>query len=266
MIVGALLLRSWEPFDPWQRATFGAPVVTALTAHLGITLAAVAGLRWGADDLVAGAAQPGRWLEVACTALAVFGSLGGMAFALAGARGWSVTGLPGSAVLAVAYASTLPLMALVLRKARRVDRPAHRATLVGLSTVSLLAAAVVAALHPSVPLAAKVVYLLVVVGLGEELFYRGLLQSLLDRWAPPRWEVLGVRLGWGWILQAGLFGASHALLAPDPGAVVGWAIWTAVAGLAFGWLRARAGTLLAPALVHGVTDAIGLALVPALAG
>lgn len=233
---------------------------------MGITLVALASLRWGAREISANADQPARWLEIACTTLAVFGTLGGAAFALAGALGWPITTFPAAWVLAAAYGAALPLMALVVRKVRKVDVPPRRGTLLGLALTFVLVGVLIAVLNPISPVAARVGYLLVVVGLGEELFYRGLLQSLLDRWRPPTWEVLGARLGWGWVVQAVLFGAAHALLAPEPAAVVGWALWTAVAGLAFGWLKERSGTVLAPALVHGITDAIGLALVPALAG
>lgn len=266
MLALGLLARSWDAAQTWQRETFGAPVATVLVAHLALTLAVLAALRWRAHDVAANARQPARWLEIACTTLAVFGTLGGAAFPLVAALGWSITGLPAAGVLSIAYGAALPLMALVVRKVPRVEHAPHRGTVLGLALVLVLAAIAVAALHPVSPLAAKVVHLLVLVGLGEELFYRGLLQSLLDRWRPPTWTVLGTRLGWGWVVQAVLFGAAHALLAPDPGAAVGWALWTAVAGLGFGWLRARSGTVLAPALVHGITDAIGLALVPGLTG
>ena len=43
-----------------------------------------------------------------------------------------------------------------------------------------------------------------------------------------------------------------------------WGVWTALSGLCFGWLRARSGTIFAPALAHGIADAIGLVLVPLL--
>lgn len=266
MLVVGHLASSWDAAQTWQRDTFGTPVATVLIAHLGLTLAALAVLRWGAHDIAVNARQPARWLEIGCTSLAVFGTLGGCAFALVSVLGWTITTFPAAAVLAAAYAATIPLMAAAVRKVSRVDQAPHRTTLVWVVLAVVVAGLVVALLHPVSPVAARVVHLLVLVGLGEELFYRGLLQSLLDRWLPPRWTLLGARLGWGWVGQAVLFGAAHALLSPDPGSAVGWAVWTAVAGLAFGWLKARSGTILAPALVHGVTDAIGLALVPALAG
>ena len=37
----------------------------------------------------------------------------------------------------------------------------------------------------------------------------------------------------------------------------GWGIWTFVAGLFFGVLREKTGSLLAPCLAHGLPDAVG---------
>ncbi|KAA0257266.1 MAG: CPBP family intramembrane metalloprotease, partial [Chloroflexi bacterium] len=41
----------------------------------------------------------------------------------------------------------------------------------------------------------------------------------------------------------------------------GWALSSSVAGLFFGLIREKTGTLLAPGIAHGLPDAVGEALV-----
>lgn len=158
---------------------------------------------------------------------------------------------------------SLPLLARFLRSTRGVD-PANDATtpwvLLGLGALGCV---LVWALRPHFPELADSAHLLLLVGIGEELFFRGLVQSSLDQaWGTP-WRILGTELGWGWIVQAILFGLAHPLLSSGA-APPASALWTAAAGLVFGWIRARSGTILAPALVHGVLDVVGLVLVPIL--
>lgn len=264
MVAVAWAVRSLPQAGEWQARTFGAPVLTALAAHLVVALLAIVVLRLDPARLGVVGHQPRRWAEVSCVSLGVVGTIGGAGFAVASALPGGILGLAGSAVLVIAYAVAIPALAWALRSTRVVDAATGPGALRGVVAV-LLGAGVVAWLAtPSAPLVARTAYLLVVVGLGEELFYRGLLQGRLDTGLGRPWQVLGVRLGWGWPIQAALFGLAHVLMAPEPSAALGWGVWTAVAGLAFGWLRARAGTILAPALVHGIVDTIGLALLPAM--
>ncbi len=240
----------------WQRTQLGAPYVTALATFAG--LSAVALLRWRPRAEATGltARQPARWLEIGCMSLAVLGPVGGSVFGLLAMLGWSPQGLGGGVLLTAAYLMCLPLLMLFLRRTRKVESAAHPATPTALLTVLVLTFPLGWALATMSVLAAQTLHVLVVVGLGEELFYRGVLYERLDRAVPGR----------GWLLQAPLFGASHVLLAPAPVEVLGWGLWTTAAGLCFGWLRRRSGTVLAPALAHGVLDLVGLVLVPRLLG
>jgi membrane protease YdiL (CAAX protease family) len=77
----------------------------------------------------------------------------------------------------------------------------------------------------------------------EELAFRGVLLALLDRALPPRWNVLGARIGWGGVALTAAFVALHGL---REGMLVG----IVPAALLYLWLRARTGSLLAPIVAH----------------
>lgn len=86
---------------------------------------------------------------------------------------------------------------------------------------------------------------LVVVSLPEELFFRGMLLSLLARRFPPRRAAITGGIGWALVLSSLAFAVIHLPREGDPRALA-----TFFPGLLFGWLRLRTGSLLAPTLVH----------------
>lgn len=90
---------------------------------------------------------------------------------------------------------------------------------------------------------------LLVVALPEELFYRGWMQTSWARGAPGRGvTVLGARLGAGFLWTQLLFAAGH-LVVLHP-----WRLATFFPGLLFGWLRERTGGIVAPVLVHALSN------------
>lgn len=110
-----------------------------------------------------------------------------------------------------------------------------------------------------------VIWQLVFSGFGEEFVWRGYVQSRLNRafGRPFRWA--GIPFGPGLIIASLLFGLLHAFNRYDPAIGVpslawGWALSSAVAGLMFGLIREKTGTLLAPGIAHGLPDAVGEAL------
>ncbi|WP_236630158.1 CPBP family intramembrane glutamic endopeptidase [Thermus thermamylovorans] len=80
-------------------------------------------------------------------------------------------------------------------------------------------------------------------GVAEEVFFRGLLQSLLVAWLGP----------WGLFLQAFLF----ALLHPAPRPALAYPLYTGLAGLLFGLAYLLTGSLLAGILAHFLHNARG---------
>jgi membrane protease YdiL (CAAX protease family) len=88
-------------------------------------------------------------------------------------------------------------------------------------------------------------YHLFFVAIPEEFFYRGYVQTRLDEAYGTPWTILGVRLGWGWLLTCVIFAFGHSIVQFQ-----WWHFAIIFPSLAFGWLRARTGGILAGALFH----------------
>lgn len=88
-----------------------------------------------------------------------------------------------------------------------------------------------------------------VIALPEEAFFRGYLQSELDRCFPPRLRVLGAKVGFGLVLSSCLFALGHGLTEPHPERLAVF-----FPALVFGWLRARTGGIGAGVLFHALCN------------
>jgi hypothetical protein len=88
-----------------------------------------------------------------------------------------------------------------------------------------------------------------VVAIPEEIFFRGYVQGRLDRIWRSRVRLLGVEVGWSLPAQAVLFGLGHFLVDFNP-----LRLAVALPALAFGFLRAGAGSVAAPALFHAACN------------
>jgi membrane protease YdiL (CAAX protease family) len=110
-----------------------------------------------------------------------------------------------------------------------------------------------------------VVWQFVFSGFGEEFVWRGYVQSRLNQAFGRPMRLFGIQFGPGLIIASLLFGLLHAFNTSDPAVGLsslawGWGLWTSVAGLFFGVIREKTGTLLAPGIAHGLPDAAGEAL------
>jgi hypothetical protein len=88
-------------------------------------------------------------------------------------------------------------------------------------------------------------YHLFFVAIPEEMFSRGYLQTRLDEAFRTRWTWMGATFGPGLPLVTFLFAIGHSIVIFQP-----WHLWIMVPGLAFGWLRARTGDVMAGAFFH----------------
>ena len=93
-------------------------------------------------------------------------------------------------------------------------------------------------------------------GIGEEILYRGYIQSRLNQAFGRPARVGGVCFGPGLLITAGLFGLAHALTGFNP--FVGsfridlmYGIVTAIWGLIYGLLRERTGSVFGAGILHG---------------
>jgi membrane protease YdiL (CAAX protease family) len=94
-----------------------------------------------------------------------------------------------------------------------------------------------------------------VVGLPEELFFRGFLLTKLEQRFPPRRRILGGGVGLALVLSAIAFALIHLPKEADPRALA-----TLFPGLLFGWMRSATGSILASTVTHGFCNILARAL------
>lgn len=103
-----------------------------------------------------------------------------------------------------------------------------------------------------VPIISKILYYLFIVGLGEELLFRGYFQSSFNRFFGKSFKIANVKFGWGLVLSAALFGLMHALVVAPP--IWPWSLFTFMIGLTLGFIREKDGSILAAVLLHAMLD------------
>jgi len=102
-------------------------------------------------------------------------------------------------------------------------------------------------------------YQLTMPGLAEELSYRAVIQSGLNKGLGRPWELWGAQVGWGWVITSLLFWAPHAFRVDSQMHLsFYWPTLTMqlVAGFIFGWLRERTGSVLPPMIAHNLVNVV----------
>jgi membrane protease YdiL (CAAX protease family) len=87
------------------------------------------------------------------------------------------------------------------------------------------------------------------VGLPEEVFYRGYLQTRLDEAMPARRRILGADVGWALPIASVIFVAGHLVVRPAL-----WELSIFFPSLVFGWMRIRSRGVVAPILYHALCN------------
>ncbi len=90
---------------------------------------------------------------------------------------------------------------------------------------------------------------LVVIALPEEAFFRGYLQTAIDRARPPRLRILGAEVGLGILIASVIFAVGHVLTIRHPARLAVF-----FPALVFGWLRARTKGVGAGVLFHALCN------------
>jgi membrane protease YdiL (CAAX protease family) len=102
-------------------------------------------------------------------------------------------------------------------------------------------------------------YQLTMPGLAEELSYRAVIQSGLNKGLGRPWELWGAQVGWGWVITSLLFWAPHAFRVDSQMHLsFYWPTLTMqlVAGFIFGWLRERTGSVLPSMIAHNLVNVV----------
>ncbi|HUU04031.1 MAG TPA: type II CAAX endopeptidase family protein [Myxococcota bacterium] len=86
------------------------------------------------------------------------------------------------------------------------------------------------------------------VALPEEAFYRGYLQTRLDKIFRKKVKILGAEVGWSVVVAAAFFALGHLV---DPRLDK---LGTFFPGLLFGWMRARTGSICGAVAFHALCD------------
>jgi len=105
------------------------------------------------------------------------------------------------------------------------------------------------------------VFYLLFLGPGEEILYRGYMQSRLNAVFGRPYRLLGANWGWGLVIATLLFGLMHAFNGFNPATGQyrldwAWAAGATVAGFVFAWLRERTGSVIPGSLMHGLPQAV----------
>jgi membrane protease YdiL (CAAX protease family) len=175
------------------------------------------------------------------------------------AMGVDYTTWSGASLLAVTQIGLLLVLAAILRKKKA-------APVVGTAAVLLLLGPYVSGNSQTAIVRAIVIFLFYAgfVGFGEEILFRGYMQSRLNEVFGKPYHFFGVPFGWGAIITAVLFGLMHVgvlrwILGMSNEVTLAWGFWTMFGGLVFSLVREKSGGVLAPALLHGLPQAIAFA-------
>jgi membrane protease YdiL (CAAX protease family) len=108
-------------------------------------------------------------------------------------------------------------------------------------------------------IASTIVFQFFFAGFGEEILFRGYMQTRLNEDFGKPWRLKGVSFGPGLLISAALFGVLHLLNPLNPfmgqhGLNVWLAISSSFTGLLFGFVREKTGTVLSPSIAHGLVD------------
>ena len=156
----------------------------------------------------------------------------------------------GSVLAAIVFLAALPLVVRATQSLPIRGSRGGSGSLVALVSVAAVATALSALTATSLPIVSRVLYYALVVGIGEEVAFRGLLQSLLNRAFGRPWQWRGVSFGPGLLIAALLFGLAHTIV--GSGFRLQVALFTTIFGLTLGYLREKDGSVLAPAILHGL--------------
>ena len=171
--------------------------------------------------------------------------------------------MDGSLVLSVSMLVTLFLLLRRLTGAKYKPFSSTRTRLLVaalLLAIPLLVGAVYGRL--TLKVFSTVLWQLVFGGFGEELFYRGYVQSAVNEEYGRPWSVEGVAFGPGLLVSSALYGLDRALNTVRPLQGVysvswSWGFFAFSVGVFYGFLREHTGDVVGSGVANGLVDSVG---------
>jgi membrane protease YdiL (CAAX protease family) len=250
------IYRLFPQFETWQTAQLGFPFpvfVYGVMVVVSFGMVVLRGKRWSEYALTF--QDPKSHLDLAGSCFVPV-ALANIPFGLGvDPKSWG-----GALILAVVQVALLFVLARMI---------ARKPSAGGLSILSVGAFGMAGAAHLEVNIVGKAVAVFLTyalfVGFGEEILYRGYMQSRLNEVFGKPYRFYGVAFGWGALITALLFGLTHVgvlrwILGLSNEVTLAWGFWTIFSGLVFGLIREKSGSILAPALLHGLPQAIAAAV------
>lgn len=128
-----------------------------------------------------------------------------------------------------------------------------------LALIPVLLLAAIALARDSSLILTTVIFQFFFAGFGEEILFRGYIQSRLNEYFARPWRLMGADFGPGLLITSALFGVVHALNPFNPiagkyGLDVLWGVVSTFIGFLFGFVREKTGNVLSPSLAHGLVN------------
>lgn len=235
----------------WQRSVLGQPFIGAIACLFVLPLFVIKLTRLDVSLRSPSRSDFFRSCLVGLIPMMVLGPAGST-FWLLQLLNLSWLSWPGAVILTLAYGIALPLVALVLRGRPSVpDYGLHARDLAMLAGVLLAAVLLSAVTREMCPIAGKLLYSFLFVGVAEEFLARGYFQTRLNNAFGRPFRFLGIPFGWGLIIASGLFGLMHYLNPGNPFHLP-WATWVTTSSLIFGLIREKGGSFMASGIAHGL--------------
>lgn len=177
----------------------------------------------------------------------------GITFLLIGIIGLGFQDWLGSIILAIVYFVVLYFIPKITKKLPSRENVAEPNVKIRTFVILSLSTVIFTYFtYDYSPIFSKVLYYIFIVGLGEELLFRGYIQSSFNRYFGKSFRIGNVKFGWGLFLSSILFGMMHALVVVP--SLWPWALFTFVLGLILGFIREKDGSILGAVLLHAMLD------------
>ncbi len=250
--LGLVALAGLSPFAAWVRQTTHRAFVE-YAVMIAVPLLILLATRRNLASYGLSMRDPRYHLDVAATAFIPV-AIASVPLAFVNYRRWD-----GALIMAAVEVAVLLAVAWMLRR-----KPTRQQSGILMGGALLVAGSAIAQNATVGNGASAFLFYIFFLGLGEELLFRGYIQSRLNAAFGMPFRFYGVCWGWGILIASVLFGLMHVI---NTGSLVSWnwqltpwwGVWTFFAGLVGGFVREKTGSIAAGTILHGLPQAIASA-------